>query len=146
MKNSILKYAVLGLLAAALVAAPGQALGQGTNKTEKTKKATVEKAEKAGKSGITPFRGKISAVDKTAKTISVGERTFQITSETRIIKAGKPATLDDAAVGEEVGGSYVKAEDGKLMAKMVRIGPKPEPAPGAEKKAEKKPATTEKPQ
>jgi len=69
-------------------------------------------------------------VDKTAKTIKVGERTFHVTSETRIMKAGKPATLDDAVVGEEVGGTYKEA-DGKLNAVSLRLGPRPE---GGEKK------------
>lgn len=85
-----------------------------------------------------PFRGKISKVDKTAKTITIGSaerpRTFHITSETRLMKAGKPAILDDAVEGEEVGGTYRKAEDGRLMALSVRLGPKPEAAPSARKR------------
>ena len=137
MKTPIAKIAVLSLLAAAIAVAPGQAFGQETKKENKGKKAAVEKAEKAGKSGAIPFRGKISAVDKTAKTITVGERAFQITSETRIMKAGKPATLNDAAVGEEIGGSYTKADDGKLTARSVRIGPRPEGAEGGKKEGKK---------
>lgn len=76
-----------------------------------------------------PFRGKIAAVDKQAKTVKVGERTFQITSDSKIAKAGKPATLDDATVGEEVGGAYREGADKKLNVVSLRIGPRPEPAP-----------------
>ena len=47
-----------------------------------------------------PFRGKLAAVDKTAKTIKVGKSIYQITSETRLLKGGKPATLGDGVVGE----------------------------------------------
>lgn len=134
MKKSILRIAVLGLLAAALAVAPGQAFGQEARKEKGDEKGAAAKADPAAKKqGSLPFRGKIGAVDKTAKTITVGERTFQITSQTRIMKAGKPATLDDAAVGEEIGGSYKKADDGKLIAQTIRIGPRPEGASGGKK-------------
>lgn len=139
MKTSTLRIAVLGLLVGALAVAPGQAFGQETKKEGKGKKAAAAEAEKApNKQGVIPFRGKIGAVDKSAKTITVGERTFQITSETRIRKADKPATLDDAVVGEEIGGSYNKTDDGKLMARSIRIGPRPEGADTGKKDGEKK--------
>jgi len=77
-----------------------------------------------------PFRGKIAAVDKQAKTIKVGERTFHITAESKIAKAGKPATLDDATVGEEVGGAYREGADKKLNVVSLRVGPRPD-APAA---------------
>jgi hypothetical protein len=134
MKKSIIRIAVFSLLAAALAVPSGQAFGQEGKAKGKKDKAGAEKAEKApGKSEFVPFRGKIDAVDKTAKAVKVGERTFQITSQTRITKAGKPATLDDAAVGEEVGGRYKKADDGKLLLQSLRIGPRPE---GGEAKKE----------
>jgi len=122
MKTNALGIAAMSLLAVAMAVAPTEVLGQG------------EKSKGDKKEGVIPFRGKLARVDKTAKTIIVGERAFQITWETRIMKAGKPATLDDAVVGEEVGGQYKKAEDGKLVAGMVRFGPKPEGASGGKKK------------
>jgi hypothetical protein len=71
-----------------------------------------------------PFRGKIATVDKQAKTVKVGERTFNITSDSKLTKAGKPATLDDATVGEEVGGAYKEGTDKKLEVVSLRIGPR----------------------
>ena len=76
-----------------------------------------------------PFRGKIDSVDKQAKTVKVGERVFQITSDTRIMKDGKPATLDDAKAGEEVGGAYREGSDKKLNLVSLRLGARPEAAP-----------------
>jgi len=73
-----------------------------------------------------PFRGKIAAVDKQAKTIKIGERTFHITADSKITKAGKVATLDDATVGEEVGGQYREGADKKLNVVSLRIGPRPD--------------------
>jgi hypothetical protein len=94
------------------------------------KKPTTDKKPSAG-----PFHAKLAAVDKIGKTITVGKRTFQITSETKLNKAGKPATLDDAVVGEEVSG-YVKPNDeGKLVATKVNLGPK---ADTTDTKSEKK--------
>ena len=127
MREFILRITVFSLLVAALAVPSSQAFGQ-----EKKGKGQKEQAERApNKQGVIPFRGKIGAVDKTAKTITVGERVFQITSETKLMKAEKPATLGDAAVGEEIRGSYKKADDGKLLAQRVWIGPRPQ----VEKKA-----------
>jgi hypothetical protein len=100
-----------------------------------TQPAPAEK--KGGKSGQAPFNGKAAAVDKAAKTLQVGQRTFVVTSTTRITKAGKPATFDELAEGEQVGGAYRKTEDGKLELISLRIGPKPA-APEGEKKQKEK--------
>ena len=140
MKKSILKIAMFSLLAAALAVPSSQAFGQEGKKEGggKPDKAAGQKTEKSpNKQGVIPFRGKISAVDKTAKTITVGERTFQVTSETKIMKAEKPATLDGAAVGEEIRGSYKKTDNGKLVAQRLSIGPKPEVPAEASKEAGK---------
>jgi hypothetical protein len=69
----------------------------------------------------------VKSVDQTAKTITVGKTTVQITSETRFSKDGKPATLEDVTVGETISCAY-KTMDGKKDATMVRIGAKPETA------------------
>lgn len=92
------------------------------------KAAPAEKGENAEKKAPkhVPFHGKIDALDKEAKTIKVGERTFQVVATTKIVKAGKPATLDEATVGEAVGGAYHQAEGGKLELMSLRIGAKPE--------------------
>ena len=129
MKKNMVRIAVLSLLATALAVAPSLAFAQATNesKVKKDKPAAGAPVEKAAKKqGVIPFRGKIAAVDKTAKTITVGERTFQVTSETKIMKKDKPATLSDAAVGEEIRGSYKKTDNGKLVAQRIWVGPRPE--------------------
>lgn len=84
-----------------------------------------------------PFRGELKAVDQTAKTITVGERVFQITSQTRIMVANKPATLGDLKVGEDVRGAYRTTAENKLEAISVFAGIKPA-APARAKPAEKK--------
>jgi hypothetical protein len=98
-------------------------------------------ATAAEKKRAVPYAGKISAVDKAAGTVTLAtkssSRTFVITSETKITKDGKPATLEVAKEGEEGAVSYVE-KDGKYMANSLRVGPKPAEEPKTEKKKKKK--------
>jgi hypothetical protein len=124
--KSILSLASASLVAIALCGAPSPVSAQTTNKPTSKKPATEtqETAKSEKKPSAGPFHGKLAAVDQTAKTISVGKRTFLITAETKIKKDGKPALLKDGVVGEEVSG-YVKPNDaGKLVATTVNFGPK----------------------
>ena len=76
-----------------------------------------------------PFRGKISAVDKAAKTFTLEgkekARVFLVTKETRLKRDGQDAKLDDLKVGEPVGGQYRVGATGAKEALLVNIGPKP---------------------
>ncbi len=138
MLKSVVKYGVVTLLAAALVGMPAQLLAQSTNKAAPEKKTAVaKKAPAAKKKGAHPFHGKLAALDNAGKTIKVGESTYQITSETKITKAGKPATLDEGVVGEQVTGYVKPTEDGKMVATTVHFGGKPEEKGGEKKKKEK---------
>ncbi len=141
MIKSVLRIGALSLLAAAIAAAPTQLLAQNTNKPAAEKKPPVAKQEPAAKKKAAhPFRGKLAAVDKVAKTIKVGESIYQITSETKITKEGQPATLEDGVVGEPVSGYVKPTDDGKMAASTVRFGAKAEAKGGEKKKAEKKAA------
>src|ERR1051325_10445355 len=124
MKKTIVRFPLCGLLVAAVAVTPTQVRGQ-----EKKDQPAAEKKEPAAgtkKKASPPVHGKVAAVDKTAATITVGQTTIQITSETKLTKAGKPATMDDVAVGEEATATGKKGDDGKFVAKTVRFGPKPE--------------------
>jgi len=122
--------------AIALTTSP-QLLAQSTNKAPAEKKSSVEKSESASKnSNSIPFKGNIATIDKNARTITVGKRTFQVTSETKIFKSDKPAMFTDGAVGDYVTGSYKKSDDGKLVAHSVYFGGKSGSKGTAEKKKE----------
>jgi hypothetical protein len=127
----------IALLAAAVAGTSAPLLAQTKDKPAKTAPEKKDGAEKKPTAG--PFHGKLVAVDKSAKTITVGKRTFQITSETKMFKAGKPATLDEGIIGEEASGYVKPTEDGKLVATKVNFGPKAsaEGSKSAEKKKEK---------
>ncbi len=127
MTKHILKAVVLSIMATALSVGTFRAPAQ----TNTTPPAAKEKKKATG----FPFRGKVASIDNTAKTITVGERTFQITSKTRVTRDGKPATLEDGKVGEPVTGYVKKSEDGKLNATTVHFGAKASSKP--KEKAEK---------
>src|SRR5215469_3617208 len=70
-----------------------------------------------------PFHGTVDALDTNAMTLKVGSRTFQITSDTRIMKDDKPAVLADGAVGQPVTGYYKAGQEGvNLDASSVYFG------------------------
>ncbi|MDB6015636.1 MAG: hypothetical protein JWR19_125 [Pedosphaera sp.] len=125
MIKSIGKFTLASLLAAIVLGVPVRvaAADMPSEKAAPTEKAPEAKA----KAKSLPFTGKLGAVDQSAKTLTLDEktkRTFQITSETKITKSGKPVTLEEGVVGEPVSGSYQKGDDGKLTAKSVHFGGK----------------------
>ena len=101
--------------------------------------ADSHKAEKSKRA--IPFHGSLSA--KSDSSITVGKRLFQVNSETKILKNGKPASLADGEIGKEVAGQY-REQEGKLIAKSIRFGPKPENQ-GGEKHENKNPETAKSP-
>ena len=97
------------------------------DKSVAEKKLASEKPETPAKPpSAGPFHGKLAALDKSAKTITVGKRTFLVTAESKIHKAGKPAHLEDGVVGEPVSGYVKPTADGKLVATTINFGPKPD--------------------
>lgn len=153
MKKYIPTFTIAALAAAivvgAAVSAPAQSTNAAANTDKPAKKETSAKKEAPAKGSATkpkdprvPFKGSVGSVDRTAMTIKVGERTFQVTSTTRIIKAGKPATFADATVGEECAGSYKKTADDKLELLSLRLGPKADgaAAPATPAEPKQKPA------
>jgi hypothetical protein len=132
MKKQIAKV-TLGLFATAIIAAPmlSRAQETGTNPPAAPAQTAPAKPKKHEKHEGLPFSGTVSAVDTNAMTLTVGKRTFEVTSETKITKDGKPAILSDIATGDKVSGAYKKTDDGKLAATRINDGKKPgdEPKP-----------------
>src|SRR5688500_17128061 len=86
-----------------------------------------------------PFHGTIATVEQTAKTFTIAgkekSRVFKVTDATVITKSGAPATFADLVSNEDVRGNYVKAADGTMEARTVKVGPMTDA-----EKAEKKPS------
>jgi len=134
--KSLLRSVATTAFAIALATSP-QLLAQTTNKAPAEKKSSTEKKESAEKKQAPiPFHGNIVTLDKNARTLTIGKRTFLVTSETKIFKSDKPATFADGVVGDYVTGSYKKTDDGKLIAHSVYFGGKGGGKGSAEKKKE----------
>jgi hypothetical protein len=130
MKKNISKITVLSLFAAALVAMPALSRAEGTS-TNAPASSDQTPAKPKKHEGLV-FRGTVSAIDAKAMTLTVETRTFAVTSDTKIIRDGKSATLADGVVGEQVSGAYKKTDDGKLNATSIHFGAKAEkPKKGA---------------
>jgi hypothetical protein len=119
MKESI----VLALLTAAMVFT-----GLPTEAAEGAKDKSTQTPKSEGKQRRMPFSGKVSAVDKTTKSVTLDgrekSRTFQITSATKITKNGKPAVMDDVIAGQTVGGLAKETAPGKWEVVTLNIGGK----------------------
>jgi hypothetical protein len=131
MKNRTVKT----LIASAVIAAVSALIPVTTRAEDQKPVPHVEKNGPALRTASAlPFRGKLDAVDVTAKSIKVGDRTFQVTTTTKITKDGtKPGTLDDAKVGEAVAGAFHAGDAGQYQLVSLRLGPKPEKKTAAEK-------------
>ena len=111
-------------------------------------KTSDSPAPKTATARAVPFHGMISTVDQTAKTFTIAgkekSRVFKVTDTTVLTKAGVPATMKDVLASDEVRGSYVKAADGSLEAKTVKLGPATDADKAETKPSKKKSAKTEK--
>jgi hypothetical protein len=125
MKKQIAKLSIYILCAAGLLVSPALSRAQDTvTNAPVAKEKKEKKAAKKEKSGAQQFKGDLKAADTNGMTITVGDLTLQITSETKITKSGKPATLADGVVGEPAAGTYKKSDDGKMDAVTVHFGAK----------------------
>ncbi|MEP7249652.1 MAG: DUF5666 domain-containing protein [Spartobacteria bacterium] len=106
-------------LAALILGAPSSAPA----KEKKTETATASESPMAKPRAIA-YHGKVASIDASAKTFTIGKRTFVVTDKTQITKEGASATMADIAVGEKASGSYWKKDDGTLEAKSVKLGAK----------------------
>ena len=142
MTKNIFHRSAVGLLTVCLLGLPATLSAQ-----EKKPDASAEKKAPAEKKKASPgpFHGNLAAVDNNAKTITVGKRTFRITSETKISKAGKPAMLSEGVVGEPVSGYIKPSEDGSLVATRVNFGPKAGASNTSANEKPAKPADKQKP-
>ena len=80
-----------------------------------------------------PVTGKITAVDKEAKTITVGDKVIAVDDTTAITNAGKPAKLEDLKVGTEASVSTFLLGE-KVTAVSIKTGTVAATATAAPKK------------
>lgn len=123
---------MLTLCAAAILVVPALSRAQDQSTASAapaTPAATTNlPAKKRAAPATLPFRGTVTALDTNAMTLTVGQRTFNVTSETKITRDDKPTVLASGTVGEPVRGACKKTAEGKLDATTIRFGEaKPSP-------------------
>ncbi|HEX5222671.1 MAG TPA: hypothetical protein VFZ59_24155 [Verrucomicrobiae bacterium] len=129
---------VAGLLMATLFFAPVAAIAQDKSEKPKTPAAGGAPDKSTPATRVLPFNGHVAAVDKDTKTVTVGKQVIHVSAETKLTKGNQSVTVADIAVGDAIAGSYTKGDDGKLTAKMMRVGPKPDSAQTEKKSSGKK--------
>jgi hypothetical protein len=135
MKRKLIQTTLACLLTTALALSPAAVLAQDNSKAPAGSK---EKAKSPQTDRPIPFRGTITAIDKQEMTVTVGKRVFHVTSDTKLMRNSQKATLADGNVGDAVAGNYLKGVDGKLTAKMIRFGQKPQPKENPTRSEKKK--------
>jgi hypothetical protein len=113
------KIALLTLIAATALAVPVWLRAQDAS-TNTPSTSDTTPAPTHHKHGL-PFHGTVDGVDTNAMTLTVGSRTFQITSTTKISSNGQPGILADATVGEPVTGYYRPDTDSTNTLNAVTI-------------------------
>ncbi|MBM3879939.1 MAG: hypothetical protein FJ387_09505 [Verrucomicrobia bacterium] len=134
MRSTIRKLLPVSLALAILAfASAAQAADTKMKPAAASKTADQPKTERA--TNRYPIRGKLKAVDTTAKTFTLAgaekDRVFKTNAQTVFTKGDKTAALVDGKPGDEVGGLVEKQPDGSVLALRVRFGPKPDAAPSA---------------
>lgn len=111
----LIKWTSIGLMALAIAGIQLELQAQEAD-------APAAKAKVASRKGTGPFNGKVVSVDTAAGTVTVGKRTFKISSETKVTNG----SLASANVGDKVGGAFRTEDDGTLVATTIWFGAKPE--------------------
>jgi hypothetical protein len=134
---------VYGVSLAAFAASPTPAASPKNSAKIKTTAADQAPVAETATTKVraVPFHGTIATVEQAAKTFTIAgkekSRVFKVTETTVITKGGAPATITDLVANEEVRGNYVKAADGSMEARTVKVGPMTD-AEKAERKPSKK--------
>lgn len=113
--NKVIKLTGMGLMAFVITCVQINLHAQDSGGASATSEVTKTKPK------TLPFNGTLKSVDKQAGTVKVGNRTFKLNADSKYLQG----SLDDATIGEKVGGSYWKEADGTLMVNSIRFGPKP---------------------
>jgi hypothetical protein len=134
--TQIKTYWLTALAAAAMLTGTSLATGAADSGPEKASTTPTEKVipergsnpSTGSKRDTYPFRGKVASYDAAAQALRLEGKTTQrvvlLTPQTRLMKQGQPALLDDLKPGEQVGGTLRKSSEGREEALLIRIGPK----------------------
>jgi len=76
------------------------------------------------------FSGRVSKVDPAAKTVTIGDRTYQVLATSRLMRDSKPVAINDIKVGQQISGYYKTSAENKMEVLTADIGGRFTPAVG----------------
>jgi ribosomal protein S1 len=79
------------------------------------------------------FSGKVTAVNRSANTVTVNRKTYNVLPTTQIVRLGRPANIKDIKVGEELSGVYKNSSDGKMELLSLNLSGRAKDATGGSK-------------
>lgn len=123
------KLSTIALVSCLTLGATAAMAAQTTPSTSTSKPATSGTMTKTAKATTTTTKttmahgmsakGAITAMDATAKTITVGSGTYTLTDATKIMEHGKKVTMADLHVGDTVSLSYTKNGDAMDASRVI---------------------------
>jgi hypothetical protein len=121
------KLSAIALVSCMTLGATAAMAAQATPSTSTDKPATSGSMTKTTKATTTTktvthamaAKGAITAMDATAKTLTVGTATYTLTDATKITAHGKKMTMADLHVGDTVSLSYTKNGDAMDATRVV---------------------------
>jgi ribosomal protein S1 len=76
------------------------------------------------------FSGRVSQIDTAAKTVTIGDRTYQVLATSRLMRDSKPVAINDIKVGQHISGYYKTSTENKMEVLTADIGSAIMPAVG----------------
>ena len=135
MVRPLIRIGAATLLAAVIVGAPAQLLAQTANQPATEKPAPARKKDgEPAKQRKLPYAGNLTAIGKTGKNFTVGNRVFHVGPETKFFRGDEAAALTNGVPGEYLTLSYVKSGEGRWIAQNVYFGGKKKDKSGRKKK------------
>jgi hypothetical protein len=102
-----LQHIAAAILLSAAIVTPLSVFAQDATPAATATATPKAKKEKKAAAKTLPIKGEVKAVDKTAKTFTVGETVLTVSDSTKFTGV----TFDTLAVGTKVTGSYTKDGD-----------------------------------
>jgi len=84
---------------------------------------TFETNAQQTSAGGSSVKGKVTSVDKSAQTVVIDGRTFQVLPTTRITSSDQQVSIDDIKTGQQINGQYKQSAENKLELTTVELSP-----------------------
>jgi hypothetical protein len=109
----------LGATAVMAQATPSTSMDKPATTSGSMSKKTATTTTKKTTTHAMSAKGAVTAMDATAKTLTVGSNTYTVTDTTKYMAHGKKAMMTDVKVGDTVSVSYTKDGDTMTATKVT---------------------------